>query len=101
MRKNDFEREMVERMKDIYADNNIRGTVYKKDIPVFMQALNDLIIENLTDNIDEKINLGEIGSFKGRIRPPKDGVSNLTGDKWHLDERKEIYFKINDSIKYV
>ena len=80
--------------------NKVNGAT-QKDVAVILEAYEEVVRETLAENIDEKVPLGKLGSFKGKQVEARDGVSAITGKPWHKDAHKEICFKFGKDEKMI
>ncbi len=78
--------------------NRVEGAT-KQDIKVILEAFEDVVVDTLKGDINEKITFGKLGSFKGKEVPAKDGISAINGKSWHTDKHNEIVFKMSKTGK--
>ena len=72
----------------------------QKDVDVVLSAFSDVVVDTLTDNRDEKVSIGNLGTFKAKHVPERSGVASLAGGKeWTKPAHDEICFKISKSVK--
>lgn len=74
--------------------------VTQKQVGAVISAFTDTVIDTLADNRDEKVALGNLGTFKVKHVPERSGVAALAGGKeWTKPAHDEITFKISRSAK--
>ena len=72
----------------------------QKDVDAVLTAYATVVVDTLTENRDEKIALGNIGTFKVKNVPERRGVATLAGGKaWTKPAHDEITFKMGKAIK--
>ena len=72
----------------------------QKDVYSVLTAYVDVVTETLSENKDEKIALGNLGSFRVKDVPERSGVAALAGGKaWTVPAHSEITFKMSKSAK--
>ena len=72
----------------------------QKDVDAVLTAYATVVVDTLTENRDEKIALGNIGTFKVKNVHERSGVATLAGGKaWTKPAHDEITFKIGKAIK--
>ena len=65
-----------------------------------LKAYADVVVDTLSDNRDEKVSIGNLGTFKVKHVPERSGVAALAGGKeWTKPAHDEICFKISKSVK--
>ena len=65
-----------------------------------LKAYADVVVDTLTDNRDEKLSIGNLGTFKVKHVPERSGVAALAGGKeWTKPAHDEICFKMSKSVK--
>lgn len=71
----------------------------QKDVDAVLTAY-ATVVDTLTENRDEKIALGNIGTFKVKNVPERSGVAALAGGKaWTKPAHDEITFKMGKAVK--
>ena len=74
--------------------------VAQKQVDAVISAFSDVVVDTLTDNRDEKVSIGNLGTFKAKHVPERSGVAALAGGKaWTKPAHDEICFKMNRSTK--
>ena len=76
----------------------------KADVDRVLKAFEEVVTTTLTENKDEKITLGSLGSFKAKQVPERVGTIQLgerKGEKYKVDAHSEITFKMNKSAKTI
>ena len=74
--------------------------VTQKQVDAVISAFTDTVMDTLADNRDEKIALGNLGTFKVKHVPERSGVATLAGGKaWTKPAHDEITFNISKSVK--
>lgn len=74
--------------------------VTQKQVDAVISAFSDVVIDTLSDNRDEKVSIGNLGTFKAKHVPERSGVAALAGGKaWTKPAHDEICFKMNRSTK--
>lgn len=74
--------------------------VTQKQVDAVIAAFSDVVVDTLTDNRDEKVSIGNLGTFKAKHVPERSGVAALAGGKaWTKPAHDEICFKMNRSTK--
>lgn len=79
-----------------------KASVTKKDTEAILQEFEQLIINTLADDRDEKITLGTLGSFqvkKVTERKGKISFGNKKGTEWVKPAHDEICFKVNKASR--
>ena len=72
----------------------------QKDVDVVLSAFSDVVVDTLADNRNEKVSIGNLGTFKVKHVPERSGVAALAGGKaWTVPEHDEIKFTISKSVK--
>lgn len=72
----------------------------QKDVDAVLTAYANVVVDALTANRDEKIALGNIGTFKVKNVPERSGVSTLGEKKaWTKPAHDEITFKMGKAVK--
>ena len=72
----------------------------QKDVDIVISAFSDVVIDTLADNRDDKVTLGNLGTFKVKHVPERSGVAALAGGKaWTKPAHDEICFKMSKSVK--
>ena len=72
----------------------------QKDVDAVLTAYATVVVDTLTENRDEKITLGNIGTFKVKSVPERSGVAALAGGKvWTKPAHDEITFKMCKAVK--
>lgn len=72
----------------------------QRDVDAVISAFSDVVVGTLTNNRDEKVSIGNLGSFKVKHVPERSGVAALAGGKeWTKPAHDEICFKISKSVK--
>ena len=90
MKKNEMIKAVSERVDG--ATNKLVDEVLK--------AYADVVVDTLSDNRDEKVSIGNLGTFKVKHVPERSGVAALAGGKeWTKPAHDEICFKISKSVK--
>lgn len=87
---------------DIIKTISEKAAVSKKDAEAVMNAFAELITTTLTEDREEKITLGNIGTFKVKTVPQKEGIIQLgerKGSKYCVPEHDEICFKMSKTTK--
>ena len=65
-----------------------------------LKAYADVVVDTLSDNRDEKVSIGNLGTFKVKHVPERSGVAALAGGKeWTKPAHDEICFKMSKSVK--
>ena len=65
-----------------------------------LKAYADVVVDTLADNRDEKVSIGNLGTFKVKHVPERSGVAALAGGKeWTKPAHDEICFKMSKSVK--
>ena len=73
----------------------------QKDVDAVLAAFEEVVIETISNDIEEKIAFGRLGKFVGKVVPARDGVSAIDGKAWHTDEHNEITFKMSKTGKMI
>lgn len=74
--------------------------VTQKQVDAVISAYVDTVIDALADNRDDKVTLGNFGTFKVKHVPERSGVAALAGGKeWTKPAHDEITFKMSKSVK--
>ena len=74
--------------------------VTQKQVDAVISAFSDVVIDTLADNREEKVSIGNLGTFKAKHVPERSGVAVLAGGKaWTKPAHDEICFKMNRSTK--
>ena len=74
--------------------------VTQKDVDAVISAFSDVVVDTLADNRDEKLSIGNLGTFKVKQVPERSGVAALAGGKeWTKPAHDEICFKMSKSVK--
>ena len=90
MKKNEMIKAVSERVDG--ATNKLVDEVLK--------AYADVVVDTLSDNRDEKVSIGNLGTFKVKHVPERSGVAALAGGKeWTKPAHDEICFKMSKSVK--
>lgn len=79
-----------------------KANATKKDTEAVLQEFEQLIIDTLTKNRDEKITLGTLGTFKVKNIPERKGTISFgdkKGKEWVKPAHDEIYFKVSKSSR--
>lgn len=72
----------------------------QKDVDAVLTAYATVVVDTLTENRDEKIALGNIGTFKVKNVSERSGVSTLGEKKaWTKPAHDEITFKMGKAVK--
>ena len=72
----------------------------QKDVDAVLTAYATTVVDTLTENRDEKIALGNLGTFKVKNVPERSGVAALAGGKaWTKPAHDEITFKMGKAVK--
>lgn len=99
MKKTDFIGKVAER-----ASEALDTKLTKKHIDVVIDAMCTTIFDTLTEDPDEKIELGRLGTFRTKAVPEKSGVIRLPGRKdkeWTKPAHNALVFKVNSAIKEI
>lgn len=99
MVKTDILREMVERVNDKYAEIEVNKKATQRDVDFMISAFCEMVRDTLREDVNEKIALGTLGSFKAKEVPAKEGVSAINNKPWHTDAHSEITFKMSKATK--
>lgn len=97
MKKTDFIGKVTER-----ASETLETKLTKKYIDAVMDAICSTILDALTEDPTEKIELGRLGTFRTKAVPEKSGVIRLPGRKdqeWTKPAHNALVFKVNSAIK--
>ena len=74
--------------------------VTQKQVDVVLSAFSDVVVDTLSDNRDEKVSIGNLGTFKVKHVPERSGVAALAGGKeWTKPAHDEICFKMSKSVQ--
>ena len=74
--------------------------VTQKQVDAVIAAFSDVVVDTLADNRDDKVTLGNLGTFKVKHVPERSGVAALAGGKeWTKPAHDEICFKMSKSTK--
>ena len=74
--------------------------VTQKQVDVVLSAFSDVVVDTLADNRDEKVSIGNLGTFKVKHVPERKGISTLGEKKeWCKPAHDEICFKMSKSTK--
>ena len=96
MLKDEMLKEVAVRATDLSEDKRLS----KKDIDVVLRAFSECVVENLTENKDEKIPLPGIGAFTAKHVSEKSGISTIGGGKeWHKEACDQLKFTISKTVK--
>lgn len=72
----------------------------QKQVDAVLSAFSGVVVDTLADNRDEKVSIGNLGTFKVKHVPERNGVAALAGGKeWTKPAHDEICFKISKSVK--
>ena len=72
----------------------------QKDVDTVLSAYATVVVNTLTENRDEKIALGSLGTFNVKNVPERSGVSTLGEKKaWTKPAHDEITFKMGKAVK--
>ena len=72
----------------------------QKQVDAVLSAFSDVVVDTLADNRDEKVSIGNLGTFKVKHVSERSGVAALAGGKeWTKPAHDEIYFKMSKSAK--
>ena len=74
----------------------------QKDIDSVLISYVDVVNETLSENREEKITLGNLGSFKAKTVPERKGkimLGDKKGEEYCVPEHDEITFKMSKSAK--
>lgn len=75
--------------------------VTMKEVENILSAFEEVVIETISNDIEEKIAFGRLGKFVGKVVPARDGVSAIDGKAWHTDQHNEIAFKMSKTGKMI
>ena len=78
--------------------------ISQKDIGAVLAAYEEVVIETLTSNENEKISLGKLGSFKVKSVPERVGtimMGERKGEQYCVPEHSEITFKMSKTAKQI
>lgn len=96
MLKDEMLKEVATRATDISEDKRIT----KKDVDTVLRAFSECVVENLTENKDEKIPFPGLGAFTAKHVKEKSGVTAVGGGKeWHKDACDQLKFTISKTVK--
>lgn len=74
----------------------------KKDTGAILEALGEVILETLKNDVDEKITIAPLGSFKTKNVPERTGkvmMGASKGETWVKPAHTEIVFKVSKTVK--
>ena len=63
----------------------------------FLTTLSSVVMSNITNG--DKICIGDLGSVRMVIKPPRAGVNPKTGEHIQIGERRKIQFKASKDLK--
>lgn len=76
--------------------------ISRKDVEAVLSAYVDIVAETLAENKDEKIALGNLGSFRVKNVPERTGkimLGERKGEEYCVPEHDEITFKMSKAAK--
>lgn len=76
-----------------------KASMTQKEIETALAAYVEVVTETLKKDTKEKVALGNLGNFKVKEVPARDGVSAINGKPWHTDAHNEITFKMSKTAK--
>ena len=76
-----------------------KAEVSQKQADAVLSAYVEVVAETLAKDTKGKVALGNLGSFKVKEVPARDGVSAINGQPWHTDAHNEITFKMSKTAK--
>nr|DAT43572.1 MAG TPA: Bacterial DNA-binding protein [Caudoviricetes sp.] len=83
--------------------NRVEGAT-KQDIKVILEAFEDVVVDTLKSDINEKITFGKLGSFKGKEVPERRRtimVGKRKGEEYVTPKHSEITFKMSRTGKLI
>lgn len=86
---------------DLLKNVAAKAEMSQKEVDAVLTAFEEVIVEAISNNIEEKIAFGKLGKFVGKVVPARDGVSAIDGKAWHTDEHSEICFKMSKTGKMI
>lgn len=78
-----------------------KASMTQKEVETALTAYVEVVAETLAKDTKEKVALGNLGSFKVKEVPARDGVSAINGKPWHTDAHNEITFKMSKTAKMI
>ena len=78
-----------------------KAELSQKQVDAVLSAYVEVVTDTLAKDSKEKIALGNLGNFKVKEVPARDGVSAINGKSWHTDAHNEITFKMSKTAKMI
>ena len=78
--------------------------VTQKQVDVVLSAFSDVVVDTLADNRDEKVSIGNLGTFKVKHVPERRGkimMGERKGEEYVVPEHREPKIKLAKSFKEV